>query len=69
MMVTPKKKSFKGERKSDFSSGAYVSSVKKVRKLEANYPIAQENVKKMICKAREKEDGGEDNGDEGNGGE
>ena len=69
MMVTPKKKSFKGERKSDFSSGAYVSSIKKVRKVEVNYPIAQENVKKMICKARETEDGGEEGGEERDGGE
>jgi len=69
MMVTPKKNSFKRERKSDSSSGAYVSSIKKVRKLEANYPIAQENVKKMICKARGNEDGGEEDGEEGDGGE
>ena len=59
MMVTPKKphRKYKRERKSDFSAGSYISSIKKVRMIEADYPIAKENAKKLIG---EVDDGGEE---------
>ena len=59
MMVTPKKphKMYKSERKSDFASGAYLSSIKKVRTMKVEYPIAKENAKKLLG---EDEDEGEE---------
>jgi hypothetical protein len=48
IFTTPNGKgNFKLERKSDFSTGAYEASIKKVRKVP-EYPIAKEKVKKML---------------------
>ena len=46
-MVTPKKGNFKAERKSDFSSGNYISTIKKVRQSE-DYPNAKKLVTQML---------------------
>lgn len=46
-MITPKKSHFKIELKSDFDSGAYVSTTKKVRKVE-DYPTAKIIVTQML---------------------
>ena len=50
MFTTPNGKgmgNFKCEKKSDFSTGAYEASIKKVRKVP-EYPIAKEKVTKML---------------------
>ena len=58
-MFTPKKgkSAFKAEKKSDYSTGTYESSIKKIRKV-LEYPAAKHEVTKMIG-----EDGDPDNFD------